>query len=80
MKGTNQNSSNFKEGDLAYGLFCDRVGIVTSIQEVKDGFQVLEIVMPNGNILVEHECYWIHLAKEERYRQFLERNLKPEKK
>ena len=75
MKQLREKSSNFKKGDLVYGLFCDRIGIVVDVHRVSDGYQVINVVTPSGIIVLEHECYWIHTEKELEYREKL-RNLK----
>lgn len=77
MKQLKQNSSNFKKGDLIYGLFCDRIGIVIDVHRMSDGYQVISVSIPNGEVVLEHECYWIHAEKEFEYREKWKNSKKP---
>lgn len=67
MKEIKKNSSNFQKGDLAYGIFCDRLGIIIEVDRISDGYQVVNVLLPNGHTVVEHECYWVHLEEQQRW-------------
>ena len=73
MKELKPNSSNFRPGDLVYGLFCDRIGIVIEVQRINDGYQIINVSTSNGRIVLEHECYWVHMDQEEEYRELAKR-------
>jgi hypothetical protein len=73
LKQLKENSSNFKVGDLIYGLFCERVGIVTEVSRIQDGYQIVTVALPDGRVVLEHECYWIHMRKEYEYRDLVKR-------